>query len=558
MFGDEFFPTPPSVAAKMLAKISKDAENYLEPSAGKGDLAEAIMARHDTRWGRSNFKIDCIESNPELASVLCGKELPVVGFDWLTYTGISFYDAIVMNPPFSNGDDHLLKAWDFMHDGEIVCLLNEQTVLNPTTAARKRLVQIIADHGNVEYLGECFSTAQRKTDVRVAMVYLKKAAADDSIDLWAANPTEEKRVDENIGDKGEECMLAIRDNLGNMEHYYNMANEHMLKAFQHARKARVYMNANDIKGDHRSEHNYGSILAMALGNVNTARAEFARKHRRDAWFRVFEQMQFRKWLDKKQTEEFLRDVERNGNIPFTADNIKSTLENVILQRRKLFQQSCANVFDELCKFFKGNGNHTEGWKTNDSYKVNEKLIFPWGCHFDSQYCEKFELSYGYNSSVIDIYHDLDRVLCVLDGEDFDKCHTIGKALNTAFDRLGYHVKAPFNNTTESQYFEIKFWKKGTVHLKFKRREIWEAFNIAASAGKRWLGENTQGEPNARTPKPEPMKPAEPKRTDAEIQAEIEALRAEVEAKRMQQSTAAEAPRMVPVTDARGCTRYVTI
>ena len=45
MFADnaDFYPTPRSVARKMLAKITnKEAKYYLEPSAGKGNIADVI------------------------------------------------------------------------------------------------------------------------------------------------------------------------------------------------------------------------------------------------------------------------------------------------------------------------------------------------------------------------------------------------------------------------------------------------------------------------------------------------------------------------------------
>lgn len=144
-------------------------------------------------------------------------------------------------------------------------------------------------------------------------------------------------------------MLAIRDNLGNMQHYYDKANEHMHMAFQHIRKAGLYLSANDIY----IGQDYDKILELAYKNINDAKAEFGRKHRRDAWMHVFSQMEFHKWLDKKQREDFVRDIERNGNIPFTKENIRGTLENVFLQRGQLFEQSVANVFDELTRYYKG-------------------------------------------------------------------------------------------------------------------------------------------------------------------------------------------------------------
>jgi hypothetical protein len=47
----------------------------------------------------------------------------------------------------------------------------------------------------------------------------------------------------------------------------------------------------------------------------------------------------------------------------------------------------------------------------------------------------------------------------------------------------------FDNTCESTFFEIKFFKKGTVHLTFKDEKVWEQFNLAACAGKNWLPES---------------------------------------------------------------------
>lgn len=476
LFDEEFFPTPARIARQMLAKVSHDAQHFLEPSAGKGDIAAVI--RGEERYSHRN--VDCIEQSPELAAILIDKGFPVVGHDWLTYEGVCYYDAIIMNPPFSNGDEHLLRAWDFLHNGEIVCLLNEETIKNPYTERRQRLTKIIADNGNVEFLGDCFSTAQRKTDVQVAMVYLKKVVEDDRIDLWARD-AQERAVEDDIGD--DLNVPALIDRLGNRQHFYDMANEHMWKAFQHIRKAALLMAANGISPGYKDDA-YKHAVALAFDNLNSARAEFGRRHRRDAWMKVFEMMEFRKWLDKKQTEEFIRDIERNANIPFTKENIKNTLQNVFLQRGMLFEKSVANVFDELTRYFKGNTSHTEGWKSNNNYKVNRKLVFPYGCSYS---WGRFSLRYGPN---VDIYNDLDRIMCVLDGKDFAQCDTIGAALERQFTALGSDVKSPFDNRAESQYFDIRFFKKGTVHLKFKDEYLWERFNVVAAKGKNWIGSET--------------------------------------------------------------------
>jgi hypothetical protein len=406
MFTDnpDFFPTPRAIARRMLAKITnKNAKYYLEPSAGKGDIADVIrqpctyeefeaenpmLARDrdgrgaQQRYSRldredANVHIDVIESYPALTDVLRGKRYEVVGFDWLTYEGVSYYDCIIANPPFSEGAKHLLKAWEFLHNGEIVCLLNEETLKNPYTEERQQLVKIIEQFGEVEYLGDCFSTAERKTGVNVVMVYLKKVAPDDTQDLWAKQTTPEKEF--GAGFDGDVTMLAIRDNLANMEHWYNLANENWMKGIEHIRKAKFLMDQNKIsvsRGD-----DFAKILVLALENVQTCRAEFMRSHRRRAWTSVFEQMEFGRWLDSKQQETFMRDVQRDSTIPFTAENIRGTLDNVFRSRTKLFDESVARVFDDLCSHAIENGSGpvmpeslkqswriSEGWKTNDRYK----------------------------------------------------------------------------------------------------------------------------------------------------------------------------------------------
>lgn len=501
MFGPEFYPTPRDVAVKMLARVSREATNFLEPSAGRGDLAKAILGgtfHEDERYG-NNKHVDCIESHPELAAILRGHQLPVVGFDFLTFPGVCYYDAIVMNPPFSNGDEHLLRAWEFLHDGEIVCLLNAETINNPHTARRRQLLDIISKNGDVTQLGNCFHQADRQTNVEVVMVYLKKQAEDDSAALWGKKDSAEKPVDAHL-ESPEDCAVAIRNNLGNMEHWYNMANQHMFTAFEHLRKAHNFLEANGISTGCSDESEYAKVCAMAFRNINPARAAFSRMHRRAAWKQVFNKMQFRRWLDKKQTDEFLRDVETNSDIPFTADNINTTLENVFLQRGKLFEKSVANVFDELTKYHKdntrgagaGGGGNYSGWKSNSAYKVNRKIVFPYGVRFDKMF--GFQTHY---SGVIDVYNDLDRIMCMLSGENFEECATIGKTLTAHLDNraiFGYATTkarhlTPDDKSCESRFFDIKFWQKGTLHLMFRDRDLWERFNVTAAKGKKWLGED---------------------------------------------------------------------
>lgn len=112
-----------------------------------------------------------MESDPDLINVLEGKKLQVVHDDFLSYPPEFKFDGIVMNPPFSNGDEHLLKALSISDGTRIVCLLNSETLANPYTKTRKILLEKLQSLGaEFEELGDCFRNSERKTDVSVVMV----------------------------------------------------------------------------------------------------------------------------------------------------------------------------------------------------------------------------------------------------------------------------------------------------------------------------------------------------------------------------------------------------
>ena len=262
-----------------------------------------------------------------------------------------------------------------------------------------------------------------------------------------------------------------------MQRFYDEGNRHMLLAFEHARKAATYLDANNIS----QGQEYSDILSHAMSSrVSHSRAEFLRKHRKDAWLSVFRMMDFHKWLDKKQTDEMIADVSRHGNFPFTAENIKGTLENVISQRRKLFEQSAWNVFEALTKYYNGNSNYHEGWKSNDQFTINKKLVFPYGVSYEKRWNSGFSL--WPNSNAMDIYNDLDRVLAVLDGASFEKVHTVGNAMSQAIQ-----IDRNTTRAISSDYFDIRYYKKGTVHLKWRREELREKFLKTAVRGRNWIG-----------------------------------------------------------------------
>lgn len=179
----DFYPTPDSLAFDMVFSLREVKSGFttypkpiLEPSAGDGALARQVHAlafnvHHDHKTGEVDYydkgkarsaELDCIELSSDFRAVLKKDGFRVVHDNFLTFRPTTKYAAIVMNPPFSAGAAHLLKALDVMQDGgKIRCLLNAETLRNPCTNERKELAAKLEElHATVKYIPDAFKNAR--------------------------------------------------------------------------------------------------------------------------------------------------------------------------------------------------------------------------------------------------------------------------------------------------------------------------------------------------------------------------------------------------------------
>lgn len=173
---EQFYPTPPDTAARLMDMLDKPLQlPILEPSAGTGNLIEALK-NTGGRWSRYEDRdFHCIEINPDRAASLRGNGLTVIWKDFLTFNPIIPYGAIIMNPPFHDGAKHLLKALSVLADGgQVAAILNAETIRNPFSNERKILLQQLED---ADYQCEFMQDAFDGTDVEVALIHAKKKKA---------------------------------------------------------------------------------------------------------------------------------------------------------------------------------------------------------------------------------------------------------------------------------------------------------------------------------------------------------------------------------------------
>lgn len=167
----QFFPTPPKLAEYLcdLTEID-ETTTVLEPSCGKGNIADAA-------WKRNPARLLGIELNDDLKPLLVDKPYEVlIGQDFLSYSEET-WDRIVMNPPFSKSQDrtHILKAYERLTPGGILVSVASSSILWRTDNRSEVFRDFLSGvHATIEELDEG-AFKESGTMVRTCIVKIRKA-----------------------------------------------------------------------------------------------------------------------------------------------------------------------------------------------------------------------------------------------------------------------------------------------------------------------------------------------------------------------------------------------
>ena len=167
----QFFPTPPKLAEYLcdLTEID-ETTTVLEPSCGKGNIADAA-------WKRNPARLLGIELNDDLKPLLVDKPYEVlIGQDFLSYSEET-WDRIVMNPPFSKCQDrtHILKAYERLTPGGILVSVASSSILWRTDNRSEVFRDFLSGvHATIEELDEG-ACKESGTMVRTCIVKIRKA-----------------------------------------------------------------------------------------------------------------------------------------------------------------------------------------------------------------------------------------------------------------------------------------------------------------------------------------------------------------------------------------------
>lgn len=483
----QFYPTPRSLVFNMIKDVDlRTISTVLEPSAGKCNIVEVVadnMKTYQNSYGnKQDYKksIDCIEISQDLQCLIKEKGFRLVADDFLKYHTYKHYDLIVMNPPFQDGDKHLLKAVEIAENNngaKIRCILNAETLKNPYSNTRKLLLQKIEKYqGEVEYIQNAFVDAEHKTGVEIALIRLnieKQNNISIILDTLKKEEEEQEIQEGNSYEVGEtqDFITAICSQYNNevkatvkLINEYQLLSNMMLKEFKEKSQPILELRIN---GDR--SYNYNSDL------LNSTIKEIRYKY----WTAFLMSDEMSRLMTnniRTQWHEKLTELREYDFSPFNARQVQF---DVKMSLTKGIEETILELFDEFTRYAMQDGSsnmhYFTGWKTNDAYKLGNKVIMPYMNAFDTW-------GSGVSYRVADKLRDIEKVFTYIDSGVLQLDHVdMEKALKFSFD---------YGQTRdiELKYFSVSFFKKGTAHFKFddKYKQVIDRFNYIACSLKGWL------------------------------------------------------------------------
>ena len=483
----DFYPTPYSIVSKMLQGVDfKFVNSVLEPSAGKGDIVKEVIKKleycHSYHYNRSAvWDIDTIEIDENLQHILKGKGYRTVHNDFLTYNSFKRYDLIVMNPPFSTGDKHLLKALEMQDKGgQIVCLLNAETLRNPYSNIRKDLVRKLEDYNaEIEYIQHAFSSAERKTGVEIAIVKINIPKKDNNSSIILDELKKQEQYNKSQDTYNSTGNLINADFIQGIIEQYNFEIKTGLRLIDEYEALKPYMLTS-----FKDENSNDPVLSLTLshedkdGNCSKGNS-YIKQIRMKYWKALFTSEQFMGLFTSNLKEKYMSKINELRDYDFSMYNIYTIKIQLNKEMIQGVEDTILNLFDTFSHKHHwhpetGNNIHYyNGWRTNDAFKIGKKVIIPLNAY--NNYGNRYSPT---DYKVTDKLSDIEKVFNYLD-QGITADNDLKTSLNFA-ENYGDTKKI------QLKYFMVTFYKKGTCHIEFTNLDLLHKFNLFGSKRKSWL------------------------------------------------------------------------
>lgn len=479
MDNNQFFPTPPSLSRRAWGKFqNRDFSRVFDGSAGEGDLLK-YAPWTQSRYSRENI-VDCCEIDISKHGVLREKGYNVVGMDFLEYQDAASVSHFILNPPFNQGAKHVLKAWELLWDGEIVAIVNAETVRNPYSLERQELQHLIECYGTVEFIQDAFNTpeARIKTDVEVALIYLRKEADmgnlfGNLLDDLGEDHTSDKSIEREFDDMHE---LALPTSvIENSVRVFGAAVRTLREAVHAEARSRYYAK---LLGDTLAVRN-GDVGSLKQDHsVDFVKKEYGTRYaelKDRAWAAVLRSSDVQSKLSSKAQKRVESEFEQIKKLDFTLENIYGFLHGIVLSQGQIQDQMVLDVFDLISRYHE-NVAYFRGWKSNGKHRTCGRRLKH--TRFILPVTGSYSNSLSWDSEKM--LQDLDKTFAMIDGK-----LNVPNDLVATFRSQWNTLKHGERVTTA--YFDVRYYRGvGSIHFYPKNQEVMDRLNRWVGRLRQWL------------------------------------------------------------------------
>lgn len=477
---NEFFLNTHNIdISKMkIDEINDWLEDNLETETEQFELQEKSYQCNDI----IKCEIECVEVDDNLCSILRNKNYFTVNKDFLKYDTFKRYDCILMNPPFVDGDLHLLKALSLIKNGgQCVCILNAETLKNPYTNWRKELLNTLTYYNaDIEYIEDAFTNAENKTDVEIAFIYVNipyNTVDEDVVKNLIKGESYEREYEEF-----NENQVATNDIISNLVTQYKLEATLGIKVIDGFYSMQKYIptvkNSNDTNMINLSIIGCSdeNTLDMQINPVN----KYIRALRDKYWSLLFMSNEMSKLLTNEARERYQYKIREFRDYDFTYSNIKQLQINMSQNLNQNIEKAILSQFDNFTYKYsldkETNIHYFNGWKTNDAFMIKSKVIVPMYGIYRS-YGNYGDWRIGECTGYL---QELEKCFTYLDGGK-----TEGDIVNDVINN--YYYKKQYNGEKiHFKYFDVELKKKGTLHIWFTNLDLLKKFNIFGCQKHGWL------------------------------------------------------------------------
>lgn len=490
----QFYPTGKDLAEMAWAMFEeKDISRLLEPSAGRGDLVMACLkgSERDQYHGYSDkrhglrFDWDAVEIDPQHHPLLRDRGATVVGHNFLHHTSCAIYSHILMNPPFNQGAQHVLHAWNTLFDGEIVAIINAETLRNPYSAERQMLLRIVTEHGNVRFVQEAFQgpDVERSAQVEIALVHLvKRADKTDMVGNILDGLAKDNATAADLGwDMPHE--LALPTNfVETTVRNYDLALVALKQSAIAQARASVYKTRLGQTMAMLQQKGQGASACPAPSgaSVRAIYSESYAELKSAGWAQILRSTEVLSRLSRSAQKRVESEFSHIAKLEFTVGNIYGFLHGLAQNAGDIQIGMVCDVFDNITRYHTENAVYYMGWKSNDKHRTagmrikRTRFIIPHNSYRGFGSTADWEMQQW--------LADYDKVFAMLDGKT--GCET---GLLDLFNTPDTFNALLDGERLSSDYFDVRYYKgRGTVHFFPRNAHLIERLNRVVGQHRQWL------------------------------------------------------------------------